>query len=444
MTQPRQLSRARRSLAAFAALALAAATLLIPAASVAAADPTDMVLKWNEYAIVTIGNSPTAVDPVRPGLGQGPPVSVIHLAMVQGAVYDAVNAIDGTRKPYLAGLDAPAGASQAAAAATAAHHVLDGLIPATLPLVKASNNKFLTDSLGLIANGPAKTAGIEVGAEAGAAMLANRVGDGRFGSHTFPVGTGVGQWRLVGPSTVNQNVFGWAAFVRPFTMRSPDQFRTEGPLDIESAEYAAEFNEVKALGAQVDSSRTPEQEALARFVTANPIPFMNKGLREVAADEGLLTSEQARLFALTSMASADALIGCFNDKNFWRFWRPQTAIREAADDGNPLTEPDEDWLSFFQTPGYPDHPSGYNCYTAAMMHGAKRFFGSDKTDLDLTSPGTTPPTTRQYDRFTDVIDDTIDGRIYTGFHFRTPDVQGAWLGMRAANWAASHYFKPAN
>jgi hypothetical protein len=79
-----------------------------------------------------------------------------------------------------------------------------------------------------------------------------------------------------------------------------------------------------------------------------------------------------------------------------------------------------------------------------MMHGAKRFFGSDKTDLDLTSPGTTPPTTRQYDRFTDVIDDTIDGRIYTGFHFRTPDVQGAWLGMRAANWAASHYFKPAN
>ncbi|HSL33453.1 MAG TPA: vanadium-dependent haloperoxidase [Candidatus Limnocylindrales bacterium] len=442
MTRSRQVSRAQRPLAAVAALALAAATILIPAASVAAADPTDMVLDWNEYAIITLGNSPTAMDPVRPGLGQGPPVSAIHLAMVQGAVYDAVNAIDGTRKPYLAGLDAAADASQAAAAATAAHHVLDGLIPAALANVKASNDKFLTDSLGLIANGPAKTAGIEVGAEAAAAMLTNRVGDGRFGSHTFATSDEVGKWRLVPPA--NANLFGWAAFVKPFTMRSPDQFRTEGPLDIESAEYAAEFNEVKALGAQVDSSRTPEQEALARFVTANPLPFMNKGLRDVATNEGLSTSQQARLFALTSMASADALIGCWNDKDFWNVWRPQTAIREAADDGNPATEPDEDWLSFFATPGYPDHPSGYNCYTAAMMHGAKRFFGSDKTDLDLTSPGTTPPTTRQYDRFTDVIKDTIDGRIYTGFHFRTPDVQGAWLGMRAANWAASHYFKPAN
>jgi hypothetical protein len=442
MTTARKSTRARRPLAALAALALAAATLLIPAASVAAADPTDMVLKWNEYAIITLGNSPTAVDPVRPGLGQGPPVSAIHLAMVQGAVYDAVNAIDGTRRPYLAGLDAPAGASQAAAAATAAHHVLDGLIPATLPNVKASNNKFYTDSLDEIANGPAETAGIEVGADAAAAMLANRVGDGRFGSHTFRVGTEVGEWRLVPPA--NANSFGWAAFVRPFTMRSPDQFRTAGPLDIESARYAVEFNEVKALGAQVDSSRTPEQEVLARFVSANPLPFMNKGLRDVATDRGLSTSRQARLFALTSMASADALIGCFNDKDFWNFWRPQTAIQEAADDGNPATEPDEDWLSMFPTPGYPDHPSGYNCYTAAMMHGAKRFFGSDRVDLDLTSPGTTPPTTRHYDRFTDVIDDTIEGRIYTGFHFRTPDVQGAWLGMRAANWAASHYFKPGN
>ena len=441
---PSQRTRARRPLAAIVALAIAAASILIPAASVAAADPTDMVLKWNEYALITIGNPSGAVDPVRPGLGQGPPVAALHLAMVQGAVYDAVNAIDGSRQPYIAGLTADAGASQAAAAAQAAHDVLDGLIPTTLPNVRASNDKFLTDSLADVAGGPAKTAGIQVGADAAAAMLADRVGDGRFGAHTFATSNEIGKWRLVGPSTVNTNVFGWVAFVKPFTMRSPEQFRTAGPLDIESAEYAIEFNEVKALGAKVNSSRTPQQEALARFVTGNPIPFMNAGLRVLATDEGLSTSEQARLFALTSMASADALIGCWNDKNFWNFWRPQTAIQQAEHDGNPATEADTEWLSFFQTPGYPDHPSGYNCFTAGMMHAAKRFFGSDQTDLDLTSPGTTPPTTRHYDRFTDVIKDTIEGRIYTGFHFRTPDVQGAWLGARAANWAASHYFQPGN
>ncbi|HET9520241.1 MAG TPA: vanadium-dependent haloperoxidase [Candidatus Limnocylindrales bacterium] len=442
MMRSRQPSRARRWLARWIALALVAASMLIPASTVVAAEPADMVLEWNLNAIVTLGNPPTATPPTPPGLGQPPPVSPIHLAMVHGAIYDAVNAIEGTHRPYLGGLDAPGSASKAAAVATAAHDVLVGLVPASLPQVVISLDAMYAASLLKVGDGPDKSAGIVVGAAAAAAMLADRAGDGRFGSHTFATGTGAGAWQLVPP--LNANSFGWAAFVRPFTMRSPAQFRTEGPLDLASAEYAADFNEVKALGAKEDSSRTDEQSQLAAFVTANPLPFMNRALREVAVSEGLSTNEQARLFVMTSMASADALIGCWDDKDHWLFWRPQTAIQLADIDGNPATEADPEWVSLFATPGYPEHPSGYNCFTAGMMYSAKAFFRTDKIAFDLTSPGTTPPSTRHYERFTDVIDDTIDGRIYTGFHFRTGDVQGAWLGKRVAHWAASHYFKPTN
>jgi hypothetical protein len=436
MTIPRQHSRVRRWVATCMTLGLVGA-MLVPTVTVAADEPTDMVLEWNLNAIVTLSNGSGATPP---GLGQPPPASPIHLAMVHGAIYDAVNAIKRTHKPYLGGLTAPASASKAAAVATAAHHVLVGLVPATLPEVVVSLDAMYAASLAKIGDGAAKTAGITVGAAAATAMFASRAGDGRFGPHTFTPGTEPGEWQLVPP--LNANVLGWAALVRPFTMKSPGQFRTEGPLDMASPEYAAEFNEVKALGAQVNSSRTPEQTALAAFVTGNPFLYMNRAFREIATAKGLSTNDQARLFVLTSMASADAMIGCWNDKDYWNVWRPQTAIRRAAEDGNAATVADENWWSLYPTPGYPDHPSGYNCYAGAMMHSAKAFFGTDRISFDLTSPGTTPPTTRHYDRFTDVLDDTIDGRIYTGFHFRTPDVQGAWLGKRAANWAVSHYFKP--
>jgi hypothetical protein len=146
------------------------------------------------------------------------------------------------------------------------------------------------------------------------------------------------------------------------------------------------------------------------------------------------------------MASADALIDCFYNKGHYLFWRPQTAIREAANDGNPATVADPAWLSLFPSPGYPDEPSGYNCFTAGTFHAAKAFFGTDRISFDLTSPGTGTgtPITRHYTRFTGVVDDTINGRIYTGFHFRSADVHGAWIGKKAAQWGAKQFFGPAD
>ena len=186
MTHSRQRSRARRWLSTPMAIALIAASMLIPATSVAAHEPTNMVLEWNINAVNAIGNAPDAATP--PGLGQPPPLAPIHLAMVHGAIYDAVMAIVDTHEPYLNGLNARRSASQAAAVAAAAHGVLVGLTPA-MPAVKTSLDDLYAASLAKIRNGTAKQRGITVGKAAAAAMLANRVNDGRFGTYMFPVGT---------------------------------------------------------------------------------------------------------------------------------------------------------------------------------------------------------------------------------------------------------------
>lgn len=451
MTRSRPSSRARRWLPGFTAVVIIVAAGLIPVASVAAAEPANMVLDWNLYAVNALSNPlPTAVPtPPDPGAGETPPVASLHLAMAQGAVYDAVNAIDGGHAPYLDGLpSAPSTASKAAAAATAAHHVLVGLVtPALVPVlpqvVRDNLDALYAASLAAITNSQAKTDGIAIGAAAASAMLADRTGDGRFVPYSFTPGSSVGQWRPELPSFVS-DPFAWVSNVRPFTLTSTSQFRTAGPLALTSAEYATEFNEVKALGAATGSTRTDAQTQLARFYSANPLPMMNRAFREISAARGLSPAEQARLFVMSSMSSADALINCWDDKDHYSFWRPITAIRGAASDGNAGTAAQADWLPFFPTPPYPDHPSGYNCFSAAMMHTAETYFRTDQVGISLTSPGTTPATTRTYKRFTAVLKDTIDARIYMGIHFRTPDVQGAWIGKKVANWVVKHYFEPVD
>jgi hypothetical protein len=447
MSQPGHASI--RLLGVLAAAVLVAAGMSIPVTALAS-EPTNMVLVWNANAVSVISSAPTATPP---GLGQAPPPSVLSLAMVQGAVYDAVNAIDKGHQPYLSGLSAPSSASKAAAVAQAAHDVLIHLVATTPQPVIDRVDAMLDQSLGLIDDGQAKTDGRTIGAAAAAAMIAARANDGRFDVEPFPTGNGLGEWTTVPPLSANS--FGQFATVKPLTLNSPGQYRTEGPPPLTSPQYAAEFNEVKALGAQSGSSRTPAQQALAGFITANPLFIMNAGLRDIATAKGLSTAQQALLFVKTSMASADALIGCWYNKQAHLAWRPQTAIRAAATDGNPATTADPNWLSLFATPGYPDNPSGYNCYAAGVWYSARLFFGTDKASFSLTSPGVpanpavgnpigVPGSTRTYTRYTGVIDDAINGRILNGFHFRSADVQGAWLGKKAAQWLDKHYFAPVD
>ena len=224
MHRPERLSRARMRVALVSVTAglVLAGTLPFATAS-AGGESASVLLQWNEHAITAIFNPATAVPA---GAGQTPPVGSIHLAMVETAVYDAVNAIDRGHEPYLRHLPKPPRwASKAAAAATAAHHVLVGLVPALADNVKANLDAAYTASLATISNGKKKTAGISIGAAVAAKMLARRADDGRYGTFTFTAGTGAAQWRPELPLFVS-DPFAWVAKVKPFAIGRASRFRT--------------------------------------------------------------------------------------------------------------------------------------------------------------------------------------------------------------------------
>jgi hypothetical protein len=426
----------RRRLAPILIAALSALAAVLPASTVSAAEPPTVLLAWDQYAVEALSNPSTATPP---GAGQTPPVASLHLAMVEAAMYDAVNAIDRGHEPYLRGLPrASRTASKSAAASTAAHHVLVGLTPALPDAVKANLDSLYATSIGAIPDSTRKSRGIRIGAAVAAAMLANRAADGRFVPYSFTASTSIGRWRPESPAFVS-DPFAWVSNVKPFSIRRASRFRTPGPLALTSAQYAIEFNEVKSLGSATSTDRTAAQTDLARFYSVNPMPMMHKAFRDIAAARGLSITRAARLFALLSVSSADAMIGCWDDKDYWSFWRPITAIHEAENDDNPATTAQADWTPFLPTPPYPDQPSGYNCFTGAMTAAGRHFFGTDRVAISITSPGT--GTTRSYTRLSSIVHDTIDARIYLGFHFRTADVDGATLGRRTANYVADHEFE---
>ncbi len=412
------------------------------------------VRDWNRHAIEALGNptTPPVPGPV-PGAGQSPTVTSIHMAMVQGAVYDAVNTIDGGYQPYLAGLPAASqSASKKAAVATAAHDVLvglgGGLVPALPQPVLERLDALYADALEDIPDGPNKDNGIAAGAAAAAAMLAARTDDGRYVPFSFTVGDEAGEWRPAPPAFVS-DPFAWVANVEPFLLQSSSQFRTKGPRALKSDAYTREYNEVKDLGGPtvgVGNPRTPEQEAVAQFYTVNVIELLNRTFRTISEDEGLTLAEEARLFAMLNMGGADSVIHCWDEKAFWSFWRPITAIQQGDNDTNPDTVGDPDWLPLIPTPPYPEHTSGYNCASGVFMHTAKAFFGQNRMEFSVVKfPGNvTPNVTRDYGQFTAVVKDTIDARVYQGIHFRAADVQGARIGKQVARWLDKYFFQSVN
>jgi hypothetical protein len=287
-------------------------------------------------------------------------------------------------------------------------------------------------------------AGIAIGSAVAAAMLDRRADDGRYPDPLprFPESDDIGRWRPEIPSfSSDPNAF--VADVDTFSVISSSQFRTKGPHELTSGAYAREYAEVKALGGDgvtTPHARTDEQEAVAAFFTTNPVELWNRTFRSVADAEGLDPAEQAHLLALANMSGADAHINCWDDKRHWSFWRPLTAIRAGDADANRSTDPDPTWTPRSTTPPYPEHPSGYNCVTAAFMHTAERYFrGPVEFDVVRVATGV-PDQTRRYDRFTDVVRDAIEARILQGIHFRASDVQGADIGRRVARWVSLHEF----
>ena len=369
------------------------------------------------------------------------------MAMVQGAVYDAVNALDPDHEPYLLDLAAvkaqPFG-SQDAAVATAAHHVLVAIVdPARVPALDGS----YAATLGAISPDQVKDEGIRVGAAAAAAMLAARATDGYLAPFTFDIRADPGRWRPLTPTALDPTA--WVGNLEPFVMQTTSQFRSKGPNALTSDEYARDFDEVKSLGSLTSTTRTADQTTAAIFWQFAPAALWNRLARDVSAARNLDTGRKARLLAMINLAAADGAIACWNDKYYWSFWRPRAAIRET--DGNPATVADPAWEPLFHattpttpalvTPPFPDHPSGHGRLSGAVLRTFREFFGTDKIGFDVHS-GRYPGQPRHFDRFSLALKEIIDARVWGGIHFRTADVQGAVIGKKVAHWLRKHYFQP--
>ncbi len=453
----------RRTITRAVGLATAAMLALAGLTTTSAQGQTtqNTAIEWNAIASTAIFAPPPA------GTGQPPHASVLSMAMVQGAVYDAVNAIDGGFTPYLIGPSADPGDSKEAAAATAAFRVLVGFPTATPPLTGVAASQLATlqplydATLGSVPDGPAKQGGIQVGEAAAVAMLQDRQGDGRFGTFTFVPGTDPGDWRPGPPQgpagTVAGDPAAWVGFVRPFLVPDVEMLRTAGPNDVRSAEYAAEFAEVKRLGSLTSTRRTADQTMAAIFWQDHGIAIWNRVFRSLATTHELDIVESARLFAMGDLAGADGSIGCWNDKAYWNYWRPITAIRAAATDGNPATYADPNWVPLFDptvpvsgaplvTPGFPDHPSGHGCISGAIVRALRTFFGTDEVPFTAVSNKCSPAPcpNRSFDRLSHALKEIIGARIWGGIHFRTADVQGAVLGKKVGHYMEKHYFLPTD
>ncbi len=402
---------------------LVATPVALPVAAQDADDSAQVVLDWNMNILAATATGETP-----------PPVTATHVAMAHGAIYDAVVSIAGKYQPYLGKLDADPTASKVAAAATAAHDVLLNLYPDQKDDLQAK----LDTSLEAVPDGTSKDAGIAVGKAAAAQMIAAREGDGRGGDRKLTYGDGPGEYRPT-PPNFSEFPAQWLADLKPFIAEDITVYRTDGPYALDSAEYAADLNEVKEKGALEGSTRTPEEEALMVF-WVTPLGQWSAVERALATEQGLDIVEAARLFGISGLAMGEAFIATWNEKYHWMFWRPVTAINEADTDGNDATEADPDWQPVVNsqtppnTPPYPDHPSGWNTYTGAIIGAMQEYFGTDEMAFTVNSPNADP---KSFSSFSEGLQDGVDLRVLQGIHFRHGDEAGVEVGKKAAAAAAA-------
>jgi hypothetical protein len=405
--------------------------LVTPPGTVSQADnQADMVLDWNANA----ANAIVGVAGLRPEKG------LIRLAMVHLAIYDAVNAIEGYPwQPYGVTPNVVSPASPEAATAAAAHDMLVALFPAQQLDLDAK----YAISLGTISDGPAKSNGILVGQQAASGIVTLRANDGRDAVFTYTPGSGPGVWMPTPPAFLPAAA-PEAAYVQPFALNSPSQFRAEPPPELSSETWARDYNEVKSLGAATGSTRTPEQSDIGRFWSDHPILQWNRAWRTISIQHGLSLQDNARFFAMLAMASADAIIACWDSKYTYNFWRPVTAIRAGDTDGNPETQPDPNWIAQVITPNHPEYPAAHGCFSGASTQTLKSFFGTDDFDFTVDSKiaGLTNPV-RSYSSFSQALDEVSEARVYGGMHYRNSTHKGGNIGKQVSRFVTTHFFLPS-
>jgi hypothetical protein len=382
----------------------------------------DAVMEWNQIALTATVTA-----------NQGPLPQTRSMTIVQVAVHDAVNGMTGKHDTYLEYGPAPAGASAEAAAIAAAHRALVTLFPAQSPTLDPARAASLA-ARNLTEANP----GIGWGESVANAVLAARANDGASQAQFAYSAAGAGSpgvWVPVG--TAAAVLPGWRN-VAPWVLHNLNQFHPEGPPPLQSAQWARDYREVQELGSLTSVKRTPQQTEIARFWLATPSAIWNHVARQILDARALDLSDTARALALMYLAASDAGVVCWDVKYTYNFWRPLTAIRNGASDGNPATTGDPGWQPLFTTPQHPEYISGHSTNSGAMGATLEYLFGDDPGVTIVALSPTNQGFARQWTTFSDGVTEVINARIYSGFHYRTSDEVGARVGRQVARFVFTH------
>jgi len=415
----------KRLLFAGATVAALTAANLAPAIA-QATQPVSQVVQWNRMLLVIVrtpGAQPATIHATR------------SFAIMHAAIYDAVNAIDGTHKPYLVRLSASHFASQEAAAAAAAHEVLVKLYPN----FQATLDDQLQHALAQLANA-GRADGIQIGNTVADRILALRANDG---SNVPPIpyvfGTASGDYQSTPPNFSNQPQFTHWSRVNPFALESANQFRPGGPPKLTSDRYADAFDQVKSLGIAGSTTATADQALTGRFWNGAIQNYWNEIAQTASLAHNLTTAENARLFALLNLSFADSVIAFYDAKYTYNFWRPVTAIRAAATDGNPETEADPNWLpEVGNTTPDPSYPGAHAVISAAGAEVLTSFFRKHHFAFDVTSE-VLPGVTRSFTSFPAAAEEATLSRVFAGQHFLFDLTTGQRLGDDVADFVVDNF-----
>lgn len=399
----------------------------------------NMVMYWNDKVNTVLGAPMT--QPTRARL----------YAIMQIAVHDALNSIIPKYKRYALTDVREQFASPDAAVAGAAYWVIKGLKQErSFPI-----EDWYLESLATVPDGQAKELGKELGKKAADAIIAKRATDGFDkiipAATNPPNGTTPGVYRQ---TNVNNLRFlpNWGTVVQPFALQNNELFRPQGPYAVTSTAYAVDYNEVKAKGARVGSTRTTEETELARFWAENrPSIIWNNFVRGVVANRKLDAWRTARLFAIVHTSMADVITSGLNAAYHFYYWRPETAIHEGAADGNDATVADPAWIPFlievtntvnplgqFVSPPIPEYPSAFTMYGGAVYGALLSVFDKDEIDIEVTSASS--GTNRHYTSIRQAMIDNSEAKIYAGWNFRKSAEDGQEMGDKIARYVFSNYF----
>jgi hypothetical protein len=393
---------------------------------VSAAQNANAVITWNGIMLATFA---TANVP--------PPAATRLGAIVQAAVFDAVNGVKPRYTFIHVAPAAPDGASPRAAAAGATYTALVSLFPSQKPTLDSDLAASVAAMTGHEDDSSAAVAsGLAWGGAVAGTILAWRAADG-FNTVLPPYVPGVapGDWQPT-PGGSGPPKFRTLAVTTPFALTSPSQFRPAGPPALTSPEYAEDFNEVKAYGSSTSTLRTAFQTETAKFWQLDtPVGIWDRVADALAQEHHLSLLRSARLLAMVNVAEADAGIAVWDAKNTFNTWRPVTAIAQAALDGNPATTADPSWSPLLVTPYFQEYPSGHSGVSSAAASVMASFFGNN-AEFTVTSNGL-PGVTRSFTRFSDAIAQVADARVFAGFHYRFSCEDAARMGRQVARYAAS-------